>query len=169
MYDPEEQGSEYVLHKIKLENYIKKHVQLYSIFRISQIIAIAKNQTLINFLINSIEHNLPFAVWKRATRNLVAIDDVFAIINYMLQNELANNKTINLANQSSISIFDLIAIIEKRLNLKANMIILDKGKPYDKILIDDISSILDILDINFDTRYYERAIEQLFVARLKAC
>ena len=49
MYDPEEQGSEYVLHKIKLENYIKKHVQLYSIFRISQIIAIAKNQTLINF------------------------------------------------------------------------------------------------------------------------
>jgi hypothetical protein len=49
------------------------------------------------------------------------------------------------------------------------MIILDKGKPYEKILIDDISSILDILDINFDTRYYERAIEQLFVARLKAC
>lgn len=169
MYDPEEKLSEYVLHKIKLENYIKKHMRSYSIFRISQIIAIAKNQTLINFLINSIEHNLQFAVWKRATRNLVAIDDVFAIINYMLQNELASSKTINIANQSSISIFDLIAIIEKKLNLKANMIILDKGKPYDKILIDDISSILDILDINFDIGYYERAIERLFVERLKSC
>ena len=161
MYDPVERFSEYVLHKIKIENYIKSHVQSYNIFRISQIIAKAKNQTLINFLIEHIENNQEFDVWKMATRNLVAIEDVCSIVNYILQNKLLKNKAITIANQYNIAVFELIKILESKLGRKAKMVILNKGKPYDKISIRDIKPILKILKINFDKNYYEQAINKL--------
>lgn len=170
MYDPDEKYSDYVLHKIKLEIYIKKHVRSYSIFRISQIIAIAKNQTLINFLINNIKSQIKFNVWKMATRNLVAIDDVFAIIDYMLQYKVAYNKIIHVANDLNISIFNLIAIVERCIGIKANIVVLDKGKPYDKIPIDDISECLDALNVRFDDEYYERTIKSLLTeGRVALC
>src|SRR3990167_10458215 len=54
MYDPIEKNSAYVQHKLEMENYIQNNVNKYYIFRISQVIGRAKNNTLINFLINNI-------------------------------------------------------------------------------------------------------------------
>jgi nucleoside-diphosphate-sugar epimerase len=159
MYDPASKNSLYVTHKLSVEEYIKKNSSLHSIFRVSQIIAPSNKYTLANYIVDSILQNKNLEVWSLATRNLIALDDVYSIVDYMLNANLAVNKTVNVANPSNIPILEFIEQVEKALNKKANLIITPKGAAFDEM---DVSSILPVaqkLGINFsDEDYYINAI-----------
>src|SRR5437868_5017689 len=72
--------SPYVLHKIRVENFIKQNSDNYLIFRVSNIAGTSNNPyTLLNYFIFSILRNQPFTIWKNAHRNIIGIDDMYEI------------------------------------------------------------------------------------------
>jgi len=165
MYDPLSRYSPYTLHKLNVENYIKTHASRYLIFRVSQIIGKSNNNTLINFMIHHIKKQVAFEVWHGATRNLIDLDDVYRIIDYIIERKIFINKTINIANRANISVLELVECLERQLGIKGNYTLIDKGLPFDKIDISDIIPILNELSIDFDgNNYLVNAINQIIDA-----
>lgn len=162
MYDPIARNSPYVLHKLDMERYVAEKCKSYNIFRISQIIGLAQNQTLVNFIVENIINDRKFDVWERATRNLIAIEDVYKIIDYILVHKLNHNQIINIANSQNISIIDFIRIVEQVIGKKALIKLSHKGYPFDKIDILEINHIVKKLNINFDEySYYFNAVKNI--------
>ncbi len=158
MYDPMARNSPYVLHKLAMEQYVIENCKSYNIFRISQVIGRANNPTLVNFIVNNIIYDKEFDVWERATRNLIALDDVYKIIDYILVNNLNNNQIVNIANSHNISIVDFINVVEDVIRKKSKMKIVSKGFPFDEIDITIIKPFLKTLGIDFENDYYHRSL-----------
>lgn len=161
MYDPCSKDSSYVKHKIFIEDYIKLHAKNFYIFRISQIIGRAANKTLINFFINAICSDKNIEVWKNSTRNLIFLDDVFKIIDYIIKNNMYLNQIINIANPQNIKVTDLINILEAVLEKKGSYTFLEQGSTLDKIDISLIELIFGEIGINFDQDYYIKSIKNI--------
>jgi nucleoside-diphosphate-sugar epimerase len=162
MYDPISKNSPYTKHKLNMEGYIKTHARKYLIFRVSQVIGRSNNTTLINFIINHIQNEIEFPVWSGSTRNLIDLDDVYRIIDYIIEYKLFVNQTINVANLHNIAVVDIVKYVEKQLGVKAKYHLVDKGVPFEKIDISDIMPILDRLSIKFDgNNYLTEAIKRL--------
>jgi len=160
--DPEESESLYVLHKINIENYIRDNVRQYAIFRVSNLVGQSSNpNTILNFIINSISENRHFSLWANATRNLIDVDDFYAISNYILANKLFLNKTINIAHPKSYLVTDIVPAAEQYLNKKGNYNTVLKGSNY-KIDISDILPIISQLGIRFDGEYLIRLLNKYY-------
>ncbi len=167
MYDPMARNSPYVLHKLSMEQYVIENCKSYNVFRISQVIGRANNPTLVNFIVNNIVYDKEFDVWERATRNLIALDDIYKIIDYILVNKLNNNQIVNVANAHNISIVDFIHIVEDVLGKKSKMKIVSKGFPFDKIDITIIKPYLKLLNICFANKNYYIDALLVIMHRLK--
>lgn len=161
IYDKSLRDTEYVKHKVKMEELAMKHCKRLLIFRLSNIVGKTKNpNTVFNFFYNSILNEVPFVVWKNATRNFLDVDHVRIIVNYMLQNNSENN-VINIANPISISVLELVNQFEKYLGKKANFQLIDKGQSFNV----DISVILEpmqILDLKFDENYILNLLKKYY-------
>ena len=161
IYDESMVNKPYIEHKIKVESYIKEKAPQFYIFRISQILGRANNSTLINFIINQIKSGNEFELWSNATRNLIAIDDVYKIIDHILYNSLNLNEVINVANANNIGMIELVKEIQQALNLKAKYTEITKGYPLKPIDISKISIYLSNLGIDFNlANYYVAAISK---------
>lgn len=165
MYDPMAKNSPYVIHKLEMEQYVVENCESYNVFRISQVIGRANNPTLVNFIVNNIVYDKEFEVWERATRNLIAVDDVYKIVDYLLTNKLHYNKIINVANSSNICIIDFINIVEKILNKKARLHVVPKGFPFDKIDISIVKPLFKKIGIDFDDNYYEKSLSKIIYVK----
>ena len=85
------------------------------------------DETLVNYFIKKIKNSEEFEIWKNATRNIVAIDDLFKIASHIIDNHLYNNKLINLEYDRSVSVIDLVTVIEDLLGISAIYLIKNKG------------------------------------------
>ena len=165
MYDPDSRSSVYTLNKLKFEQLIIKHVKKFYIFRLTQIIGRSNNNTLINFLINHISNGQEFMIWKNVTRNLIALEDVYNIINFIIKTQIMQNEVINIANPNNISILDIVKYVELVVQSIGNYNILDNGSPFDSVNVSKIKPIISRLAINFqDDDYYKNAIEKIYRA-----
>ena len=154
--------SPYVLHKIRIENFIKDSSSNYLIFRVSNIAGTSNNPyTLLNYFIFNILQNHPFTVWKNAHRNIIGIDDVYEIVNLILQENLFLNTTINVANPKNYSIPFIIKRIEEHLNKKAIYNEIEKGDNY-PIDISPIESIINKLNIHFNDDYLALLLKKYY-------
>ena len=162
MYDPLEKNSLYVKHKLNIEEYIQNSFKNYYIFRVSQIIGRANNATLINYLINSIILDKEFEVWGRTTRNLIALTDVYNIIDYIIKKQILKSKVVNIANPNNIPVIDVVNFAEKALGKNAQYKVVNHGFPFEIIDISDIKEIIKDLNLTFDKdKYYINAITKI--------
>jgi NAD dependent epimerase/dehydratase family. len=153
IYDPDEQTSKYVLHKKNLEALIQKKCNQFHIFRVSNLVGISDNpNTILNFFIQHFKHKINFDLWSNAARNLLDIDDMYRIVDHILQNRLYLCKVLNIASPVTYSVKEIIAAIESLWNIKANYIPIEKGSRF----IVDITAITPIireLGIRFENDY----------------
>jgi nucleoside-diphosphate-sugar epimerase len=159
--DPELSHCPYVEHKINMENIIQKNCKHYYIFRLSQVVGKTNSPTLVNFLVNKIETRSLFSIWGHSTRNLIDVDDVFKIVDYFIQNKIFTNQITNIAAPLSLSILDIVAIIEELSGHKGFYEIEDRGGHYD-IDINKISSYLNEIGITFYEKYPFSIIKKYF-------
>ena len=153
IYDPDEQTSKYVLHKKNLEELIQKTCKRFHIFRVSNIVGISGNpNTVLNFFIQHIKHKINFDLWCNATRNLLDIDDMYRIVDHILQNRLYLCEVVNIANPGTYSVKEIIAAIESLWNIKANYIHIEKGSRF-TIDVTVITPIIHQLGIRFENDY----------------
>ncbi len=77
IYDSSKTGSDYVLHKLKMEQIVKNTSRKYLILRVSNAVGKGGNPNLLmNYLLRSIRNNATINVHTKATRNLIDADDI---------------------------------------------------------------------------------------------
>lgn len=164
--DPELCGSPYVTHKREMEEIIKESCKRYFIFRLSQVVGEGSSPTLINFIVDKLQNRELFHVWKNSTRNLIDVDDVFKIADYLIQNNLYCNEITNIATPRSLSIFNIVEIIEELLGQKGCYEVLHRGGSYDIDTL-KISHLLDRMSVCFDEKYPSMIIKKYFLKKIK--
>lgn len=162
IYDPAMKQSAYVLHKLAIEKIIQETHPNHIIFRVSNPIGKTDNRhTILNYFIDHVIKQESFTVWKYATRNLIDLDDMFAICNLILQEQVYKSQLINIANPVNYSVLSIVHTIEHYFQIKANYTITDKGSS-PLIDISAIENILSRLNIEFDDNYLELLLQKYF-------
>ncbi|WP_312075187.1 NAD-dependent epimerase/dehydratase family protein [Chryseobacterium sp.] len=131
IYDSSKINSNYVLHKLKMEQIIADACETYYILRISNAVGKGGNPNLlVNYLVKAIEAKTKITVHTKATRNLIDISDVSAITKEVL-NSYPSNQIINLAYLQNFSIIEITETISKVLALEPVLSLQNEGSGYE--------------------------------------
>ncbi len=121
------QKSPYVIHKLKVEQLIREKCDLHLIFRLSNIVGKGGNQkTIFNFLASCVKEQQEIEIWQHATRNLLDIKHAFQFVNEILK-EGKYNDTVNIANNQTFKVPDILDKIETYLEMRTKRKLVDKG------------------------------------------
>ncbi|MFC3160372.1 hypothetical protein SAMN05443633_102316 [Chryseobacterium arachidis] len=137
--DQSKQDSQYVLHKLHIEDYIKNNCDNYLILRIGNIVGNGGNpNTLFNFLKNQITNNIQFKVHNKARRLLLDIDD---IAKFLYTNCIdTKNKTLNFAYPYYYDLKEIIDAIQQQIKKDADYTESEEGDFY-KVEFDETTNI----------------------------
>lgn len=139
IYDSSKTGSDYVLHKLKMEQLIKKSCNQFLILRVSNAVGKGGNPNLLmNYIVKAVKNDETINVHTKATRNLIDVDDIRNVTFDLLKNQ-SLNKIINVAYPKNYSIIEILEIVEKFYDKKIKSNLLKSGSGYD-INIPDIES-----------------------------
>lgn len=139
IYDSSKTGSDYVLHKLKMEQLIKKSCNQFLILRVSNAVGKGGNPNLLmNYIVKAVKNDETINVHTKATRNLIDVDDIRNVTFDLLKNQ-SLNKIINVAYLKNYSIIEILEIVEKFYDKKIKSNLLKSGSGYD-INIPDIES-----------------------------
>jgi len=162
VYDPAETSSMYVIHKLQMESYIEQHCPSYHIFRVSNLVGRSNNKnTVLNFFFDKIKNNLPFNVWVNASRNLIDVDDMYNVVNYIIKNKLRTNQITNIANTFSFQPLEIVENIEFFLQKKANYTAINMGLPF-AINTKNIEPFLKDCSISFNEQYLQHLLHKYY-------
>lgn len=162
VYDPEEKNSPYVLHKKDVENIIQSSCKRFNIFRVSNVVGKSGNpNTVLNFFVYHILNKINFDLWSNACRNLIDLDDMYKIVNYILQGQRYPNQIVNIANPSSYKVTEIVMSIEQLWQTEANYVSIPKGSLF-PIDISIILPIIQTLNIHFGNNYLTNLLEKYY-------
>lgn len=161
--DHERQNTPYVQHKIDMEKIVAQ-LPRHFIFRLPQVVGYTTNpNTLTNYIHARIVAGEQFHVWESAWRNIIDVDDIVAIAEYMIKEPHSAfiNQVINIASPNSISILELVKAFERVMDKKANYKLVDKGDHYD-IDVGLALKAANKLELKFAPDYVEKVIEKYY-------
>jgi len=131
IYDSSKTNSNYVLHKLKMEQMIQNLCDQFLILRVSNAVGKGGNPNLLmNYIVNAVKNDETINVHTQATRNLIDADDIRKITFDLIDNQYFNN-IINLAYIKNYSIIEILEIIERFYNKKINLNLIKSGSGYD--------------------------------------
>lgn len=159
MFDCYFERSEYTKHKINMEQIIIQKTQNYTIFRLPQVLGSNNKNQLIGFLSDAIKNDKHFDLYD-IERNIIDIDDIFLIVKKIIESKKFINKMINIANPTNTKVFELVKIIEKLCNKKANYSLIQKEGSF-KIDINQIQLLL-IENSIFQQDYLRNRIQKYY-------
>lgn len=161
IYDSSKTGSDYVLHKLKMEQLIKNSCGKYLILRVSNAVGNGGNPNLLmNYLIRSIKNNETINVHTKATRNLIDAEDI-KNITFQLIEKSELNKIVNVAYVQNYTIIEILEIIERFYNTNIYLNLIKSGSGYD-INIPDIEDYFRINNLNNKESYLCRILEKYY-------
>ena len=156
--DPAISRSSYVRHKLEMEGFVTATAPKFTIVRLPNVVGGKGNpHLLVNYFYEQIERHTFFAVWNRARRNLIGVEDARAMVDFALQHGLASNRIIEIASSRFWLIEELVQAIERHLETRADYEILEGGgaPAIDTGLSADIATRLGIC---FDDDYLRRML-----------
>lgn len=160
--DPAESQSDYIAHKRQTEQYIRTRVKRFIIFRVSNLVGRSSNpNTILNFVVHHIKGGINFTLWMQAGRNLIDVDDFYAIADHIIQDGQFVNQTVNVANPNNYSIKEIVTAAEAHLQKKAHYIPIDKGSDT-SIDISGIAQIVSELNISFTEAYLPNLLHKYY-------
>lgn len=159
--DPAAAGSPYVSHKLAMESLIADRPR-YLICRLPQVAGRTRNPyTLLNYLAAYISEGRRFALWTRATRNIIDVHDVAALVDEMIQSGVINNRVVNVASPTNHAMAEIVAPMERVLQRKAIFDRVERGSSYD-IDVHEIVPLCDAAGVDFQNNYLERVIGKYY-------
>ena len=160
VYDNSVNKTFYVMHKIKMENLIKKKCSRFYIFRLPQVVGLTRSPTLVNYLFTSILNNKKIDINQHSTRNLISADDVLVVASYLVESKIYINEITNIATPSNMLVVDIIKIIEDITGSLLSYNLVNSGQIFDI----DIEKIRNVnMDFNiFSPRYLENTLRVFF-------
>ena len=130
IYDSSKAESQYVLHKLKMEQIIIQLCPQYLILRLSNAVGNGGNPNLLmNYLVRSVKNSETINVHTKATRNLIDVEDIKNITNQLIDKQYFN-KIINIAYPENYTIIEILEIIEKFYQTKLYLNLVKSGSGY---------------------------------------
>ncbi|WP_139420689.1 NAD-dependent epimerase/dehydratase family protein [Chryseobacterium mulctrae] len=161
IYDSSKTGSDYVLHKLKMEHLIKKSCHPFLILRISNAVGNGGNPNLLmNYIVRAVKNNETINVYTKATRNLIDVDDIKNITFDILENQ-ALNRIVNIAYNRNYSIIEIIEIVERFYNKKVDINLIKSGSGYD-INIPDVENYFNEYNLNNKELYIQNILRKYY-------
>lgn len=151
----------YMRHKRAMESLVLS-VPHGLVLRLPQVVSSAANpHTLTNFLRDRIVSGEHFAVWARAERNLIDIDDIIDIAIHLVEELPTEATAISIASLDSLTMPEIIRIFERVLGRDANCTYHDEGTPLsiDTTVAREIGARLGI---DLGKGYAERIIHKYY-------
>ena len=131
IYDSSKTCSDYVLHKLKIEQQIKKSCKQFIILRVSNAVGKGGNPNLLmNYIVKAVKNNETINVHTKATRNLIDVDDIRNITFDILESKQLN-RIVNVAYIKNYSVIEILEIVERFYNKKVNINLIKSGSGYD--------------------------------------
>lgn len=161
IYDPFLKGRPYITHKIAVEKQIAESGNPFMIFRVSNVAGpIGNPKTIFHFLANAVKNGLPFDLWMHAYRNLIDVDDVFALVDYLVRQNSVQN-IINIANPVSFHLPEMVGVMEFYFRKKAHFQKVEAG---DFFHIDtaQVEEIAGPAGVDFDGDYLRRLLSKYY-------
>ncbi|RXK60020.1 hypothetical protein ESA94_13310 [Lacibacter luteus] len=155
---------EYYQHKLRLEKFITSRFKNFTIYRLPQVVGHSNNPaTLTNFIYNKIVSNETIPVFINSKRNLLDIETVKRVIEYINTENLLRNKTVNLISTINYDIETIISAIEFFTKKKAlKKLIVNSENDFPILLEAEILQIFSDLEIVFDESYLEKIIKTYY-------
>lgn len=161
IYDSSKTTSDYVLHKLKMEQIIKNYCDKYLILRVSNAVGKGGNPNLLmNYLVRSIKNNESINVHTKATRNLIDAEDIRNITFDLLDSQTFN-KIINVAYIQNYAIIEILEIIERFYNTKLDLNLIKSGSGYD-INVPDVEDYFRNNSLTNKESYLNRILEKYY-------
>jgi UDP-2-acetamido-2,6-beta-L-arabino-hexul-4-ose reductase len=161
VYDPTENRSPYVLHKLAMEELVARS-EHFLICRVSNVVGGTRNNsTIFNFLAHHIKNEIPFVLWKKAARNIIDVDDVASIVNFLLDRTGDQARIVNVANTRSYGVDELVCKMEVHFGKKAIYSTSDSGSFYE-IDTGHMREICSATGIGFPLDYIEKLLDKYF-------
>ncbi|KQS95221.1 NAD-dependent epimerase/dehydratase family protein [Chryseobacterium sp. Leaf394] len=130
IYDSSKNNSQYVLHKLKMEQVIADLSERYFILRVSNAVGKGGNPNLlVNYLVRAIESETKITVHTKATRNLIDVQDISRITKEIIESFNAN-QIINLAYLQNFSIIEITETISDVLKTEPLLQLQNEGSGY---------------------------------------
>jgi len=161
IYDPFLKTRAYIRHKLAVEHLIADSGNKFMVFRVSNVAGKGGNpKTIFPFLANCIKEGNPFGLWMHAYRNLVDVDDVFALVDYLVKHGQPNSIT-NIANPVSFHLPEMVATMETYFHKKAKYKKVEDG---DFFYIDTsvVEKIAQAAGVDFDGDYLRRLLSKYY-------
>ena len=141
IYDASLSNSSYVKHKLEMEKLIQENFKKYFILRLPTLVGNTVNShTFFNNFKDKLKNNEEIIIHKNASRYLMDVESLPAIIKLML-NTHDKNAIVNIAFDNKASVSDIVSYMRTKLRSNSNMTIVDKGAD---LLIDN-SDFLNML------------------------
>lgn len=154
--DQSKRNSQYINHKLEIEEFIKTSCANYIIFRIGNIVGQGGNPgTLFNFLKAKINNGETFNLHKKATRLLIDIDDIPKFLASHISK--LENKIVNLSYPYHYNLKEIIRSIEKSIGTKAFYEESDEGDAYH---VDFQEIVLDFFNKKTAEYYLELLVKK---------
>lgn len=161
IYDSSKTGSDYVLHKLKMEQIIKNTVEKHLILRVSNAVGKGGNQNLLmNYLVRSVNSGETINVHTKATRNLIDAEDVKNITLQLLAKD-SLNKIVNVAYIQNYTIIEILEIIKRFFNIDLSLNLIKQGSGYD-INIPDIEGYFKANNLTNKEAYLCSILEKYY-------
>lgn len=159
--DPEAQATPYVRHKLAMEALVKTHPR-YLILRLPQVAGRTPNpHTLLNYLYAHISRSESFTLWQNARRNIIDVSDIVAIARIFIDSPDARRITLNIANETSYSLPEIVAGMERFTGKHAIFSTVERGSGY-TIDITAIRPAIEKAGVKFGPDYLGRVLEKYY-------
>lgn len=160
VFDDSLRETSYVKHKLKIENYIEKKIKRFIIFRVPTVIGKTNNpNTLFNSFITKIKNNQPIKVQLKTRRYLIDLQTLAEIVIYTVNVNKYHNRVINIGLRKSISIKEIIKVLEKKLKIKAFIELKNEGNEF-TFSNNDFYEIIDEMNIELEPNYYKKILRR---------
>jgi nucleoside-diphosphate-sugar epimerase len=162
IYDPTLNSQPYVLHKKLMEKIVLSHSRG-QVIRLPQVAGPqAPPRTLLASLKQKILVGEDITVWVNASRNIIDVEDVLAIVSFFIKKKSFPSKILNVANIRSYSIDHIIQAMSRLLNIQVSTSRIDKGGIYN-IDVTNILNILELAGVEFNDNYLDKVIIKYYV------
>lgn len=151
----------YVQHKLAMEELIVQSASRYLICRLSNIVGKGGNKkTVFNYFYEQVYNNASFTLWQNSYRNILDIDDAYAIVDHLIRKKVSN-KIVNVAAPVSSSVKQIVKSIENFLDKKGNYISENKGSHFE-IDTSFITKTIQDLELQFDEYYLQNILNKYY-------
>lgn len=138
IHDKSKQKSQYVLHKLQIENFIQKNCKNYLILRVGNIVGNGGNpNTLFNFLKSKIVSNNSFFLHIKARRLFIDIDDISG---FLSENIDLTNQIVNIAYPNYYDLKTIVTSIQNKIGKTALYEEINDGDFYQINFYDNVVS-----------------------------